>query len=274
MSDTSSSSPRLLVIDDDSELRSILYDLFTDEGYRVDLAASLDDALTLIGTRVYHLVLTDLLAQSAADPLRSALMILREARPMPVIAVTGWNITAAEITRAGLARLVPKPFDVVELVKIVAAQLPTLSHEQQGHAESARRFCAAFNAHDADGCMAVCVDDVRIEPPEQPLWSARGPIVGSAACRAHLNRGWTAVPGLRIEEYVVFPQAHQLALRCVKSWEDDVAHGERIVVSDTLTLRFTGERISGISVEMGNVRWESPMAEATIHLHGAQDQQG
>ncbi len=271
MNDESSSCPRLLVVDDDSELRTILHDLFVDEGYQIDLAASLDEALMLISTHAYHLVLTDLLAHSTVDPLRSALLILREAHPTPVLAVTGWNTTSAEVRRAGLAYLVPKPFDVAELVEIVAAHLPTLTAEQQRQAEAARQFCAAFNAHDADGCMSLFADDVRIEPPDEPLWRASGPILGRDACRAHLEHGWSVTPDLRIESYVIFPQPHGLALRCVKSLPNDSAPGERTVICDTMTLRFTDERISGISIQWGGLPWQSSLTEAATYQPGAQD---
>ena len=277
MNDASSSAPRLLVIDDDSALRAILHDLFTDENYQVDLAASLDEALTLLSTHVYHLILTDLLAHSSSDPLRSAIIIQREAQPTAVMAVTGWNVTTAEITRAGLARLIPKPFDVAELVKIVAASLPSLNAEQQRDAEAARQFCAAFNAQDAEACMAVCAEDVRIEPPEEPLWASSRPIIGRSACSAHLKYGWSVIPELRIEEYLIIPQPSGLALRCVKSWANHSALDVRKVVTDTMTLRFTDGRISGINVQLNGVRWQSPLAEATTYqpnLPGAQDHQG
>src|SRR5512146_220799 len=98
--------PRLLVVDDDSDLRGFLADFLLEEGYAVDTAATLDEALALIDLRLYHLVLTDLLAHSVTTPLSSALTILAHARPTPVVALTGWNISADDVKRAGLPRLI------------------------------------------------------------------------------------------------------------------------------------------------------------------------
>ncbi len=119
---------RLLVIDDDGDLRLFLRDLLTEEGYEVDLSATLDEALALLETRVYHLIITDLLAHSPSDPLRTALTLRDFAHPTPVAALTGWNVSAEEVAREGLVRLIPKPFDLDELLDAVAASVEMIIH--------------------------------------------------------------------------------------------------------------------------------------------------
>ncbi len=157
------SPPRVLVIDDDSDLRLFLYDLLVEEGYRVDVGATLDEALALINAQVYHLILTDLLTHSLDDPLRSAVTVRQAAYPTPVIALTGWNITSADVTRAGLARLIPKPFDLTDLLAAITSCVETAPDaEEQRQTETLARKHEAISARKRDDCVALCAEDVRV----------------------------------------------------------------------------------------------------------------
>lgn len=249
MNERSLSPARLLVVDDESDLRLFLRDLLTEEGYVVDSAATLSEALSLIDTHVYHLILTDLLLHSTAAPLRSALAIHTRARPTPVVALTGWNISAAEVTRAGLARLIAKPFDLTELLALIASSVEIrLSAEQQRQAETLRRYCAALSAGDLDASLAACADDVQLCPFDETPGES-GPIVaGRAACRSYLDGLLRAQPDMRLEESLIYPQATGLALRYLKSWSAPGAPDGRASASGAFAARFSGEHISQISV--------------------------
>ncbi len=248
MNEPPSATPRLLVIDDDNDLRLFLQELLTEESYVVDVGATLSEALALIDTRVYHLIITDLLAHSSTDPLRSALAILGRAQPTPVAALTGWNISAAEVTHSGLARLILKPFDINELLTTVAECLETrLSTAQRRQAEVVRRFWEAFNASDLTTCLAACADDVRILPPDEPSAGETKPIVGLASCRDYLEMGLRTIPGIHLDEYLIHPLPRGLALRYVKSWPTAEQPGGRATLAGMLSLQFRGQRISQIT---------------------------
>lgn len=273
MSERPHLSSRLLVVDDDNDLRLFLQDLLTEEGYQVDTAATLDEALALIHAHVYHLVVTDLLAHSATLPLRSALIILAHARPTPVAALTGWNITAAEVTRVGLARLIAKPFDLTDLLTTVASSVePAFSAEQQRRADVFRHFCESFNADDLDAALAICANDLRIAPPDQPSNESSPPIIGREACRVYLEDERRVKPDSRLAEYLVFPHPDGLAVRYRKTWFSPESPAEPHSATGAFTVHFSGERISAIIIQSLDAAW-SALPPETAHLPGAQDRQ-
>lgn len=250
MNENDSPPPRLLVVDDDSQLRLFLQDFLTEEGYVVDIGATMDEALALIDSHVYHLIISDLLTHSSVDPLRSAVQLNERAHPTPVATLTGWNVSPAEVARAGLARLIPKPFDIDDLLASIAECLEaSLTGEQQRQAEVVGRYCAALNANDLDACLATCAKDVRVYPPEQSLWSNADPKEGRAAFRAHLEGGMRSTPDIRFDDYLIHPQPSGIALRCVKSWASPATPTGRATVAGSLYFQFAGERISQITVQ-------------------------
>ncbi len=249
MNERSLSSPRLLVVDDESDLRLFLQDLLTEEGYLVDISATLDEALALIDAHVYHLIVTDLLMHSTTAPLRSALAIHMRARPTPVMALTGWNISAAEVARAGLARLIAKPFDLTDLLAAIASSVETrLSAEQQRQAETLRRYCGAFNAGDLGASLATCVDGVRLYPSDKSLGELEPVVAGRDACLAYLEGLRRAHPEPRLEDYLIYPHPKGLALRYLMSWLAQETPSGRTSVAGALAVQFSGERISQISM--------------------------
>lgn len=265
---------RLLVIDDDDDLRHFLQDLLTEEGYVVDSGGTLDEALALIDAHAYHLILTDLLTHSIADPLRSALVVKRRAYPTPVVALTGWNIMASEATRAGLARLIAKPFDLAELLTAITACLTqALSAEQQRQAVVVARLFETFNAQEIDACAALFTDDVRIYAPEGlPLEHDTQCENGQAAIRARLEHALRLTPGVRLTERALFPQPEGLALRCMKSWPAPETPDGDATLAIGLDLQFSGGRISQISVSGDSQRWRGLIPESAF-LTIAQERQ-
>lgn len=264
--------PRVLVLDDDSDLRLFLYDLLTEEGYQVDVGATLDEALALIDAHVYHLILTDLLTHSLDDPLRSAVTVRRYAYPTPVVALTGWNVTADDVARADLARLVPKPFDLTYLLTTISACLETrLSSEQRRQAETLVRYCEAFNAHDFDTCLSLCAGDVRYYPSAASLIEPTEPVVGRSSMRAWLHRLLERAPDLRFDDYLIQPQLRGLALRFVKSWRASAQSGGRTIKAASMTFQFKGERIIQMSLRMDGQNWYTPNVDGP-YVPGVQPQ--
>lgn len=265
--------PRLLVIDDDSDLRLFLQDLLTEEGYVVDVAASLDEALMLLDSHVYHLVLTDLLTHSSNDPLRSAITVRDCAYPTPVAALTGWSISSEEVARAGLARLIPKPFDLSDLLtSIKVCLVKSFNAEQLRQMETLGRYCRALATRDLDACVSLCTEDVHChlsaETPGEPGDMA----VGRAAFRTALERRLGLSPDLTIDDYLIHPLAGGLAMRCVTSWEEPHVPDDRMTAAAAMVFHFDGDRISQISLRLDGQRWRDLIPEA-IYSPGAQDSQ-
>lgn len=106
MSEQRASPPCVLIVEDDPTLRELLALVLRDECYEALVAASCAEALTLLATQPCHLVVTDLFAHAADDPLGSIHELRTRAEGRPVGVMTGRAIAAAEVARAGFAFLV------------------------------------------------------------------------------------------------------------------------------------------------------------------------
>lgn len=252
------SAPRLLVIDDDDDLRLFLLDLLSEEGYIVDSCSTMGEALTAIDSHVYHLIVTDLLAHSAVDPLRSAITILEAASPTPVMTLTGWNITADEVAQAGLIRLVPKPFDITDLLGAVASCCRiALNPHQQRWAEIVRGFCAAMDANKLDALVALCGDDVRVAVDLGGQRDSPETVTGRASYRTQLEQCRSARPDMRFDEYVIYPQPNGIALRGVISWQAQGAMHGRTRLATSMVFQFAGQLISHLTIRATDSRHAS-----------------
>ncbi len=252
------SAPRLLVIDDDDDLRLFLQDLLSEEGYLVDTSSTMDEALAAIDSHVYHLIVTDLLAHSAIDPLRSAIILLEAASPTPVMTLTGWSVTAEEVAQAGLIRLVPKPFDITDLLGAVAACCRTsLNPQQQRWAEIVRDFCAAVDANKLDALVALCRDDVRIAVDLGGQRDSPETITGRASYRTQLDQCRSARPDMRFDDYAIYPQPNGVALRSVISWQSPGALNGRAHVAASMTFQFADQLISQLTIRATDSRQAS-----------------
>lgn len=117
----SPSHARLLVVEHDVGIQDLLTAFLTCEGYSVSLAASPDEARTLLHEQSFHLVLTDLFSTSSRDRFRAVEQLRASAYPIPVGVITGWNVEEAELAQQHFAFFIRKPFDVEDLVDSISA---------------------------------------------------------------------------------------------------------------------------------------------------------
>jgi len=115
---------RILVVEDEPDLRKVLVSLLKREGYRVDAAENGTRAVEMLGKEIYDLVITDvrLPGASGIDVLRAA----RENVPdIPVIVVTAFasDETAEQARKLGAFNFITKPFDNDKIVADVAIAL-------------------------------------------------------------------------------------------------------------------------------------------------------
>ena len=110
----------LLIVDDEASLRDFLSIVFEEEGWRLEAAATLGEARTLIQKREPDLVLCDLML-----PDGSGIDLLREVKAhdpsIAFIMITAHTSTksAVDALKAGAFDYIAKPFDVEELKIIV-----------------------------------------------------------------------------------------------------------------------------------------------------------
>lgn len=109
---------RILLVEDDAHMVNVLRALLHEEGVYLEAVGEATDALALLQSRTFDLVLLDL-----GLPGRNGFDLLREikARPdtesLPIIVLTAWNSTADKVhgLELGAADYLTKPFEPAEL---------------------------------------------------------------------------------------------------------------------------------------------------------------
>jgi DNA-binding response OmpR family regulator len=111
--------PRILLVEDDPDVRPLMEHVLLSEGYAVDTAANLAQGRKLLGTERYDLVLVD-----AGLPDGSGLDLARRAKidGLRTLIVTGYALRLSKAELDGFD-YVMKPVRPRELVGAVAERL-------------------------------------------------------------------------------------------------------------------------------------------------------
>jgi CheY-like chemotaxis protein len=118
--------PLILVVDDDSDSRTLLEMVLATSGYAVETAANGSDALVSARRHRPNLILLDL-AMPVMDGFAFRAEQLRDANlsGIPVICVSGRHDAVRVSRRMQVAGCIPKPFDlqvVIEQVRHIVPQ--------------------------------------------------------------------------------------------------------------------------------------------------------
>jgi DNA-binding NtrC family response regulator len=111
---------KTLVVDDEELIRWSLQNALKNEGFSVELASSVDDALELLEKSEYDIVITDY-----KMPGLSGLELLdkiREKGISPIVIVISAYLshsTVKEANEKGVFRCVGKPFGIEDFIKVV-----------------------------------------------------------------------------------------------------------------------------------------------------------
>jgi DNA-binding NtrC family response regulator len=123
---------RVLVIDDEAEIRESLETLLQLEGYAVSSAATGREGLTLLGERTFDIVLLDL-----ALPDRNGMDVLAEIHMLnplqPVIMITAYGTVenAVQAMQSGATNFIQKPWDNEKLLADVRAAVARQRAEEE-----------------------------------------------------------------------------------------------------------------------------------------------
>ncbi len=119
-----SADPRLLVVDDEPDLRTLYEMTLLREGFSLDSAGTVEDALELLGARRYDAVITDMRLPdgSGLDILRWLEQQGRSERAL-VITAYGSAENAVEALKAGAYDYLTKPVDLRQFRMVVASAL-------------------------------------------------------------------------------------------------------------------------------------------------------
>ncbi len=116
---------KILVVDDEADIRTLVDEILSDEGYRVTTACDAAEARTKIGTASPDLVLLDIWM-----PDTDGITLLKEwsgeANPgCPIVMMSGHGTveTAVEATRLGAADFIEKPVSIAKLLLTVEKAL-------------------------------------------------------------------------------------------------------------------------------------------------------
>jgi two-component system OmpR family response regulator len=116
---------RVLVVDDDPNIRLLLTATLEFAGFEVQTAPDGATALELCAARTFNLFLIDYMLPGM-DGLALARAIRGQHPELPIALITGSAhlISEADLAAAGITRLFAKPFDLDELVAWIRTQLP------------------------------------------------------------------------------------------------------------------------------------------------------
>jgi DNA-binding NtrC family response regulator len=127
------SAPRILVVDDETDIRHLVQEILADEGYLVDVAADAAQARAVRAKQEPDLILLDIWM-----PDTDGITLLREwvqapGLPCPVVMMSGHGTveTAVEATRLGAFDFVEKPLSLAKLLRTVKAALEAGRRKRQ-----------------------------------------------------------------------------------------------------------------------------------------------
>ena len=120
---------RVLVVDDQPDVREALRLLLKGAGYAIQTVASPDDALAAAAYGGYSLIIVDMNytwdTTSGEEGLRLVDQLRAQRRDVPIIAMTGWSTIelAVEAMQRGACDFVPKPCDNRRFLAVVQKHL-------------------------------------------------------------------------------------------------------------------------------------------------------
>jgi DNA-binding NtrC family response regulator len=127
------SSPRILIVDDEADIRSLLREILSEEGYEVEVAADAQQARASRARQSPDLVLLDIWM-----PDTDGITLLREwshtpSVDCPVVMMSGHGTveTAVEATRLGAFDFVEKPLSLAKLLRTVERALDAGRQKRQ-----------------------------------------------------------------------------------------------------------------------------------------------
>ncbi len=130
MTESSDQRVVVLVVEDDPNIRDLMTDVLTEEGYDVVAAASGGEALGALSTLWPDLVTLDLnLPDLTGEWVLTKLREQSDARKPPVVIITAKLKIASEVREMADA-IVPKPFELGDLLDIIHSFVPPPERER------------------------------------------------------------------------------------------------------------------------------------------------
>ena len=119
--------PRILIVDDEREIRNLLREVFLAKGYEVVEAANGEDGLRVFQSTPVDLVMTDILMPEKEG--LATIMELKKKNPkLKIIAMSGGSLKSSNYLeyarKLGADKVLQKPFDLRSVLEAVKELLP------------------------------------------------------------------------------------------------------------------------------------------------------
>jgi len=120
---------RILIIEDEDEVRQLLSDILTSEGHEVAVASNGNEGIGIFKNNAFDLVFSDL-GMPDMSGWEVADAIKRIDSLVPIVLVTGWNVELrnAEQENDNVDKIIQKPFEVKQVLRTVQE---VLEHREQ-----------------------------------------------------------------------------------------------------------------------------------------------
>jgi UDP-3-O-[3-hydroxymyristoyl] N-acetylglucosamine deacetylase len=117
---------KILVVDDEEALRTVLSTELEGEGYQVSTAGDGEEAIKILGSQQFHLILLDIKMPNV-DGFQVLKFVKQKQPSTKVIMLTGFADlkNAIESKKLGAEDFVSKPYDLVDLLTTVERVLST-----------------------------------------------------------------------------------------------------------------------------------------------------
>jgi len=112
--------PRVLVLDDEKLIRWSLDKILSQEGYLVDTAATMDDALKLADAKAYDLFISDLeICGDQAKPFFSAMLAKQPKARVIALTALAKDLADRTLGEIMICAIIEKPFTSEEIKTVV-----------------------------------------------------------------------------------------------------------------------------------------------------------
>jgi DNA-binding response OmpR family regulator len=133
--------PRVLVVDDQSNLARVMAIGLRIEGFDVETAAHAEEALSLMARGRFDMALVDLM-MPGTNGIQLARMIRERFPFVRVVLTSAYHLSERQLHRAdcGAVGFVPKPFDLTELACFLRGKLDSMESAREEGAQSTGPF--------------------------------------------------------------------------------------------------------------------------------------
>ncbi|MCD6445973.1 response regulator [Candidatus Bathyarchaeota archaeon] len=135
---------RILIVDDDENIRKVLTKILEDEGYLVEAVGTAKEAIKITKKKFYNLALIDIRLPDM-EGVKLLTKIKDTVPKMRKIIITGYPTinNAIEAVNKGADAYILKPFNVDDVLKIISEQLKKQKEEKKYSQEKDAEFIEA-----------------------------------------------------------------------------------------------------------------------------------